>query len=357
MIMSAAVSLKMRLARQWRLGTPLHRQRTRGACAALMLPVCLAAVLTAGCALHAKDGAGTGGGAADRTANSTANSTANGAAGSAALHASSPAALADAMARQPIVLLGEVHDNAAQHALRAQALQRLVERGARPAIAFEQIDRDRQGAIDAIRADATADLATRAERIVTEAGAKGWDWALYRPYIVIALQNGLPIVGANLSRAQAMRVATEGYGAVFDASERAALGLENVAPDIERAQEYEIERGHCGQLPADSLPAMAGAQIARDAVLAQSISPYAARGVVLLTGNGHARRDIGVLRHLAPRDQEHVVAIGLLEDDGKAADHAGDFDAIFVTPVQARPDPCGNFHHTPVPPAPGIGTR
>jgi uncharacterized iron-regulated protein len=304
---------------------------------AVLLSAMLVAILVAGCAAPARNPAL--------------------AAAASAPQSIDPVALADAMGRQPIVLLGEVHDNANQHAMRAQALQRLVARGARPAIAFEQIDRDRQGAIDAIRADDSPDVATRADRIIQGAGAKGWDWKLYRPYVVIALEHDLPIVGANLSRSQAMRVATEGYAAVFDGAERASLGLDVIPQDVERAQEYEIERGHCGQLPADSLPAMAGAQIARDAVLAQSITPYAARGVVLLTGNGHARRDIGVLRHLAARDQMRVVAIGLLEDDARAADYAGDFDVTFVTPVQARADPCANFPHAPVAPRPGIGTR
>jgi uncharacterized iron-regulated protein len=265
-------------------------------------------------------------------------------------------ALADAMARRPVVLLGEVHDNAAQHAVRLQALQRLLARGARPAIAFEQIDQDRQAVIDGIRRGG-GDAAAQADRIIAQAGAKGWDWPLYRPYLLLALDNDLPVVGANLSRALAMRVATEGPGAVFDPAQRAALGLDRIAPDIERSQEYEIALGHCGQLPPDALPAMAGAQIARDAMLALSIAPYFGRGVVLLTGNGHARRDIGVPRHLAPGDRERVISIGLLEDDDKAAGQAAHFDVSFVTPVQARADPCANFHHTPLRPGPGIGTR
>jgi uncharacterized iron-regulated protein len=260
------------------------------------------------------------------------------------------------MARRPVVLLGEVHDNAAQHALRLAALRRLLDGGARPALAFEQIDRERQAAVERIRADAGVDAGTRADRIIAEAGAKGWDWPLYRPYLVLALERDLPIVAANLSRAQAMRVATEGAAAVFDAAQRAELELDAIAPDIEAAQEQEIARGHCGQLPADALPAMAAAQIARDAVLARSIAPYFSRGVVLLTGNGHARRDIGIPRHLAPPERALVVSIGLLEDDGQAADNAARFDASFLTPVQSRADPCASFHHTPMA-APAIGTR
>ena len=270
-------------------------------------------------------------------------------------------ALTRAMARAPIVLLGEVHDNAAQHALRAQALQRLLAGGARPAIAFEQFDSEQQAAIDAIRAEPGLDAAARAERLIAAAGAKGWDWALYRPYVQLALQYDLPIVAANLSRSQAMRVATEGLDAVFTPAQRGALGLDHIGPELERAQEYEIELGHCGGLPADALPAMAQAQIARDAMLAQALLPYLGRGVVLLTGNGHARRDIGVPQHLSAADQARLVSIGLLEDDGKADTRAGFFDVSFLTPVQKREDPCLGFEHhkrrTPPAGAPAMGTR
>jgi len=270
--------------------------------------------------------------------------------------AANVAALAAAMARQPVVLLGEVHDNVAQHALRAQALQRLFASGARPALAFEQIDREKQSTVDRIRHDAAAPAQARADRIIAAAGAPGWNWPLYRPYLLLALQYEVPIVAANLSRAQAMRLATEGADAVFSADQRAALGLDAIAPDLEKAQEYEIAQGHCGGLPAESLPAMARAQIARDAVLAQSIGPYLRDGVVLLTGNGHARRDIGVPRHLPAADQARTIAIGLLEDDDKADSRSSFYDVALRTPVQERADPCAGFRHGPAPSMPPAGT-
>ena len=61
-----------------------------------------------------------------------------------------------ALASQPLVLLGEVHDNPEQHRLRAQALGRLLADGARPALLMEQFDRERQSAIDAAMASAGA---------------------------------------------------------------------------------------------------------------------------------------------------------------------------------------------------------
>ena len=257
--------------------------------------------------------------------------------------AASVAALSEAMMRQPIVLLGEVHDSVAQHALRAQALRRVVlELGARPAIAFEQFDRDQQQAVDRALQE-PGDAASRVSRLIELAGARGWNWELYRPYLVLAVEQKLPIVAANLSRAQAMQVAREGIEAVFAADQRAALGLDRIAPDLQQAQEHEIELGHCGRVPQEALPALARAQIARDAMLAQAIAPFFDRGVVLLTGNGHARRDIGVPRHLAAHDRARAISIGLLEDDERAAELAADFDVALLTAVQQRPDPCATM--------------
>jgi uncharacterized iron-regulated protein len=88
---------------------------------------------------------------------------------------------------------------------------------------------------------------------------------------------------------------------------------------------------------------MALAQIARDAVLAHSIQPYFQRGVILLTGNGHARRDIGIPAHLAPADRARTVSIGLLENNENAVTMANDFDIALRTPAQARKDPCSEI--------------
>jgi len=251
-------------------------------------------------------------------------------------------ALTHAMLRQPIVLLGEVHDNIAQHALRAQALRSVLEHGARPAIAFEQFDRDKQDAVDRAR-QFPGDTASRVSRVIEAAGGRGWIWELYRPYLTLALEYDLPIVAVNLSRAQAMGVARNGIGAVFDAKQRAALGLDAIPQDVQITQEHEIEQGHCGRVPREALPALALTQIARDAVLAQAITPYFDRGVVLLTGNGHARRDIGVMRHLSASDRARAVSIGLLEDDEQAVEQAAHFDIALRTPVQSRADPCANI--------------
>ena len=73
---------------------------------------------------------------------------------------------------QPVVLLGEVHDNAAQHALRLRAFETLLASGARPALALEQFDRNRQADIDQALARTPRPDADALQ--AAAGGAKGW---------------------------------------------------------------------------------------------------------------------------------------------------------------------------------------
>lgn len=255
------------------------------------------------------------------------------------------ALLATEMQRRPNVLLGEVHDNRVQHAARAEALRRVLEAGARPALAFEQLDRDKQAAVDAARrADVPAGT-QRVDFVIAQAGASGWDWPLYRPYLALALQYDLPIIAANLSRAEAARVTREGFGAAFDAPARERLRLDALPEQLVDAQAEAVNLGHCKMLPPEAARRLARAQIARDAALAESIRPFLApngRGVILFTGNGHVRIDIGVPFFLTAEERARTWSIGLIEDAFAAERGVGAsaFDVRLVSPTQPRPDPC-----------------
>ncbi|HTN48833.1 MAG TPA: ChaN family lipoprotein [Burkholderiaceae bacterium] len=235
------------------------------------------------------------------------------------------------------VLLGEVHDNAAQHALRLRALQQRVAAGERPALAFEQFDRNQQADIDRVRAEQPGSAAA-----IVALGAPGWNWSFYAPFVQLAVDYKLPIVATNLSRADAMRVSTSGWDAVFDAAERERIGLDRLSPQVLARHEHAVAQGHCDLLPPEAVAALTRAQIARDIMMAQAIEPYLASGVVLLAGNGHVRRDIGVPIWLAPGERAAVESIGLLENSGDTAteDPAGRYDAVLFTSPAERPDPC-----------------
>ena len=227
---------------------------------------------------------------------------------------------------QPVVLLGEVHDNPAQHALRLQAFEAALADGARPALVMEQFDRERQGVIDELRARTPA---PDADAVIAAAGGPGWQWSYYKPFVALALQNGLPIVAANVSRDDARRIMRAGLQASgFDAA---------VAPDILEALAADIEGSHCGMIKADTARRMALAQVARDQSMAAAVERHAARGVLLLAGNGHVRTDAGVPRWLTPATRARSESIGLLEQGDP---ESGPFDRVVVTEAHERGDPC-----------------
>ncbi len=253
--------------------------------------------------------------------------------------APNPTALVQAMQGHRIVLLGEVHDNAAQHALRAAALRQLVVQGTRPAIAFEQFDRERQLDIERARRERPRD----ADYLIAQAkGRDDWRWDSYRPFVSLALEYDLPIVAANLSRGDAMRVAIDGWPALFDSVTRSEFRLDALPADFRHKHEDAIAIGHCNLLPPNALPARARAQMARDIAMARSIRPYVDKGVVLLAGNGHVRRDIGVPFWLTADERRSVISIGLLErdNDGSDAESGVNFDVHVITERAERADPC-----------------
>ncbi len=239
---------------------------------------------------------------------------------------------------RPVVLLGEVHDNAAQHALRLRAFEAWLASGARPALVLEQFDRERQPAIDRLRERVPP---PDADAVIAAGGSTGWAWDFYKPFISLALRHGLPIVAANVSRDDARKVMRDGLQAGgFDPS---------VPDDVLSGQAQGIEDSHCGQIDNGTARRMALAQVARDQAMARLLDSHADRGVLLLAGNGHVRTDIGVPRWLAPATRGRSESIGLLERDSPGADH---FDRVLFTDPQARQDPCASLRMPARNPAP-----
>lgn len=272
-------------------------------------------------------------------------------------------ALPTAARTADFVLLGELHDNVAQHRLRLRWLEELAD--VHPfALALEQLDADRQEALDRARETervretdhardsdprdarsvSASDPASRARRVAQAGGFDfdGWNWDLYRPAIELALRRGLPLVAANLSPADTTRVR--------ERREPAAPPPPGWGDDESEAMRESIRQGHCGLLPERVVEAMAVAQRTRDARIAQALADAHVRTglpVVLLAGNGHLRLDIGVPRHLAAlRPGDRIVSIAFLEraDARDEAESVGagrmPFDLVVRTPAQPREDPC-----------------
>ncbi len=268
------------------------------------------------------------------------------------------AALASALRAARFRFIGEVHDDAAQHALRARLVAALADK--HPAAVMEIFDLGR----DAALADAQANGAD-ADAMAT-AGAldrAAWGWPLHRPVVAAALSARLPIRGANVARADLMALARSRTAGAWQRRVAAAPWGERE----DAAMRETIVESHCGALPDEAVPAIAFAQRVRDAAMAEAVAAAArdAGGAVLLAGNGHVRRDIGAPRYLQPAElpagAADIVSVAFIEasaEEMRARDfplnlvdeHPG-YDYVWFTPPAARPDPCealkGRFRRLP----------
>ena len=182
------------------------------------------------------------------------------------------------------LLLGEQHDAPAHQQLQRQTVQWLAARGALAALALEMAEQGRSTAglpRDASEADVQHALAWR---------DAGWPWQTYRPVVMAAVRAGVPVLGANLPAArqrEAMRDAT------LDA---------RLPPAALAEQQQRMRDGHCGLLPESQIGPMTRVQIARDIAMADTVraARQPGRTVLLVAGNGHVHRALGVPLHLPP---------------------------------------------------------
>ncbi|OYV01901.1 MAG: hypothetical protein CFE45_02745 [Burkholderiales bacterium PBB5] len=241
--------------------------------------------------------------------------------------ATTPQALLAELRQADVVLLGELHDQPAHHARRAALLAALQGSGA--VVVAEQL----QHGLVVARSDEPLGLRLKAAGV----DARGWDWPMHEPLMAAIDAAGLPLHGGNLPPALARRIAREGELAVPPQLMTLLRAAALPAP-ARAALDDELQQGHCGQLPAARLPDMRLAQRARDAAMWLALATSGGRPAVLLAGNGHVRLDHGVPQiALASSAGLRLVSVGF----GALGDApSGPYSVLWLTPVQARPDPC-----------------
>lgn len=234
----------------------------------------------------------------------------------------------------PVVILGEVHDHPAHHAVQAQVVAAI-----RPAaLVFEMLTPDQAARVTP---ENRADKA--ALEIALGWADSGWpDFTMYHP--IFTATPGAAVFGGALPRDQVRAAFTGGAAAVFGA-DAAAYGLADpLEPEDQAARESLQQEAHCNALPPEMLPGMVEAQRLRDAALARAVvqaMDQTGGPVAVITGTGHARKDHGIPAALAVAAPGlRVLSIGQMEaDPGPDAP----FDLWVITDPVDRPDPCLAF--------------
>ena len=245
------------------------------------------------------------------------------------------AVLAQEPPRAAIYFLGEVHDNPSHHATQAATVAEIAPR----AIVFEMLT-------EAQAAEVTAENRVDAHLLETALGwsEAGWpDFDMYYPIFEAAPEAA--IHGAGLPRGAA-RQALEAGVEVYFGDAAPVYGLTVPLDEEEQAAREAMQaEAHCNALPPEMLPAMVELQRLRDAMLArEALRALDATGgpVVVITGNGHARRDWGAPVYVtAARPDVPIFSLG----QGEAgADPGGVFDRVADAPAVDRGDPCAAFN-------------
>lgn len=251
-------------------------------------------------------------------------------------------ACASPMANPPadakIWLMGEVHDNPDAHQARYALIAEKVKAGWRPAIAMEQFDREHQGLLRSAQ-----DQCKTAQCITSQPWAEQWQWELFEPLIQLAIDYQLPLLAANVSRNDANRIVQGGYAAALDPDTIAYYQLNKPLPEpLQNQHLNNIVQGHCNMLPASIAGKMVPAQVARDVWMASVIEQQvSARDVVLIAGNGHVQKDVGVFQWLPVKLQKTTTVHGFVEQQQGSS--PSEFDVVHKVPNFEREDPCEAF--------------
>jgi uncharacterized iron-regulated protein len=226
-------------------------------------------------------------------------------------------------AAQPVVLLGETHDNVEHHRWQLSTIAGLLARRPDLVLGFEVFPRRVGSALERwVKGELNPDALLEAvdwERIW------GYDPDLYLPLFHLARQHRIPVVALNVDREDVAAIAEEGAGALPEdirreigepvAPSEAYLEvlLEAYAEHVRRSDEAgdEMELEELREGP--QFQRFVEAQLTWDRAMAEALAQAHARPtaplVVGMIGSGHLRFGHGVPRQLEDLGIENVAVL------------------------------------------------
>lgn len=257
-----------------------------------------------------------------------------------------PGELAERITTSRYLLLGEKHDNGDHHALQLATLEFLLDRQQVHSVAFEMMEETVMERLLDIQLQAGMSLPELKSYLLWD--EEGWNWEFYGPMLLAVYEAGVTLTAGNLSEASISRI----YGDENAIDVTGILSAEAVA-----RLETDIDESHCGMLPASQFPAMVRVQQSRDRAMARSLRrPPEGEVSVLIAGNYHVRKDLGVPAYLRVREPsltpEQIVSVAFMEVQGgvfapsayqDTVSEQTAYDYLWFTPALTSQDYCASL--------------
>jgi uncharacterized iron-regulated protein len=202
----------------------------------------------------------------------------------------SRSSMLDSLGEAPDVIIGEKHDNPEHQRLEDWLIQKLVDDGV--TVVFEMLDSSQAGVL--AKLPQAGDLEDIRQRLNWP--SRGWPWAQYGPLIQRALDQGGRLRAGNISREELQTLYKGGFRALAQPERMNTARL--LRDDLSEPLSRQLDQAHCGKLPVSRQKSMLDIQLARDASMAYAMLTAKTPRRLLITGGQHARKDMGVPRHL-----------------------------------------------------------
>ncbi len=234
-------------------------------------------------------------------------------------------------------MIGEHHDNYAHHLYQLQYIKALKQKGAKIAIGMEMFQRPFQNVLDdyiAGRIDEKTFL-KRSEYF----SRWGYDYKLYRPIMIYAKEEHIPIIALNLDKNITQKVSKYGLSALTKKETDMIpkeLDMQDSAYKKRLLKIYNNPK-HRAYLP--NADYFYQAQILWDETMAESIARYLQNHpdtiMIVLVGNGHLAYFSGIPNRLKKRVKIPFKVI--LQDSDKAPHKADIYH--YPKPIMIEPTP------------------
>jgi uncharacterized iron-regulated protein len=220
------------------------------------------------------------------------------------------------VSKSRVIVVGETHDNQADHDLQLKIIRTLREGGLTLAVGLEMFRAENQELLDKWWRWGMS--TEQFETIYRENW--GLPWPLYRDIFLYSRQKRIPLVGLNVPREIVSKVAREGYGSLTEA-ERKKLppGITCTTDETYRSSIRRAFTEHV-QSSGRSFDHFCEAQMVWDTAMAIYALEYLGKNpdsrMVILAGSVHAWKQ-AIPRQIATMRPDVTVSVILPAPDGK----------------------------------------